>query len=333
MNASSTSSQNMNNDPYSPCDFQERLMAAQHLKELVKSTRQKLEIESSGRIMLLHSTSNTNAQSVMECRRFNEGSYFAPSKAATQPHALPKHQTDVAILRVVIDPRDIKFSTGSGEFYAPTQLTQSEFGTWMNPMRLADQEAPVKNDANVLSPFQQWFEGSQVIDDNGMPQMVFHNSPTANITEFRPFARDALNGDKSKADIDLIIERWKMAEKLSVSDFRVGTFFTPSKTDYAQYGAHQYAVYLKVLNPIVMNGKTGQSRIFDRTKCADALIIMHDGRIDEIAVLHQDQIRFSDTVSQSEILKYQNSHTIDKSLDNFAASESEQMTTPRPRAG
>ncbi len=139
--------------------------------------------------------------------------------------------------------------------------------------------------------FKRWFGQSKVVDEKGDPMVVYHNSPTTGISTFLPFARDTLNGDKTKADVEAIMARLRASAKIGTMDFRAGTFFTPSKSDYVGYGEHQYATYVKAENPIYFDGTTGKGTILDASKRADALIIRHDGKINEIAVLLPEQIK------------------------------------------
>lgn len=59
---------------------------------------------------------------------------FAPGqlKAAAMLQARPKHGKDTGCLVINVNPQDIEFSTGTGEFYAPEGLSLSEDGCWIS---------------------------------------------------------------------------------------------------------------------------------------------------------------------------------------------------------
>jgi len=118
------------NESNNQLEFQERMIAAQELKDKVIETRQKLQIDGNGYITLYHATSEKNAQSIMNNGKFHSQSFFAPSKAQTLPHARPKHGKDTITISIKVDPRDIEFSTGTGEFYCPHELIRNEYGIW-----------------------------------------------------------------------------------------------------------------------------------------------------------------------------------------------------------
>lgn len=110
-------------------DFQARVTAAQELADQVRSTGQRLNVLASGLVVLFHSTSDTNAQAIKDSGGFKGNTWFAPSKAASLLHAKPKHKK-TATVEIAIDAREIEFSTGTGEFYAPGGLKRGEAGQW-----------------------------------------------------------------------------------------------------------------------------------------------------------------------------------------------------------
>lgn len=113
-------------------DFQARVLAAQELANQVRSTGQRLTVLSSGLVALFHSTSDTNAQAIKDSGDFKGNTWLAPSKAASLLHAKPKHK-QTATVEIAIDAREIEFSTGTGEFYAPRGLKRGEAGQWHAP--------------------------------------------------------------------------------------------------------------------------------------------------------------------------------------------------------
>jgi hypothetical protein len=101
--------------------------------------------------------------------------------------------------------------------------------------------------------FKKWFgdwenepeNSSKVVDENGEPLVVYHYSNSKNIKEFYPFAQDLLNKNRTKKQVEDIIEKWKDSKSISLIDFSEGTFFTPNRGSYSSYGEVEYACFLK----------------------------------------------------------------------------------------
>jgi hypothetical protein len=133
---------------------------------------------------------------------------------------------------------------------------------------------------------------SKIVDENGEPMVVFHYSPTQGITEFLPFARDLLNGDKTRQEVKEIIERWQNQEQRGYMNFRAGTFFAPQRGSYASYGNAEYGVFLRAANPITKAGrKEATAPYADRPVDALMMDMEGDGTIREIAVFDPTQIK------------------------------------------
>lgn len=131
-------------------DLQDRAIEGQDLQDLVSETAQRLELTSLGYIVLYHGTNEKSAEKIQETGIFNDGSFFAASKAATLPHVKPKFGSNVSVIRIEVDPRDVEFSTGTGEFYSPDVLKKSEGGKWMSEERLLKEQS-IQN--ALISPF------------------------------------------------------------------------------------------------------------------------------------------------------------------------------------
>ena len=117
---------------FMPDQFQTKMLAAQDLADRVRSTRQRLSINSDGSIKLYHATSRESMASIASDRQFKGNTWFAASKAAAMLQARPKHGKDTGCLVINVNPQDIEFSTGTGEFYAPEGLSLSEDGCWIS---------------------------------------------------------------------------------------------------------------------------------------------------------------------------------------------------------
>lgn len=114
----------------SASDFQARVLAAQEMQERVRDTNQRLHINADGSVRLFHSTSAANMQAILQQGHFAGNTWFGASKSATIPHAKPKHGDETRTLEIPVEPRDIEFSTGTGEFYAPNGLKRHVDGIW-----------------------------------------------------------------------------------------------------------------------------------------------------------------------------------------------------------
>jgi hypothetical protein len=107
--------------------FQKRITEAQHLKQSLKdSYGTNLKINGNGSITLYHATSEANAEKIRE-HGFKPGTFFFASKTGnfngdSVSNYVKKHK-DACIMEVQVNPVDISFSSGTGEFYATSALT------------------------------------------------------------------------------------------------------------------------------------------------------------------------------------------------------------------
>jgi hypothetical protein len=143
--------------------------------------------------------------------------------------------------------------------------------------------------------FWRWFGDSKVVDEQGKPLVVYHNTHTQGIQEFLPFGRSLLNGDMSLDEIKAQVEKWRAAqqqnEPVGYMSFRNGTFFTPHAEMYEGYGPHKYAVYIKAEHPVIFDGVSKKARGDNPSIRRDALFIENNGELNEIAVFDPAQIK------------------------------------------
>ena len=150
--------------------------------------------------------------------------------------------------------------------------------------------------------FKKWFgdwendhaNASKVIDENGEPLVVYHYSNAKNIKEFYPFAQDLLNGNKSKKQVEDIISKWKNSKSISMMDFSSGTYFTPKKGAYSNYGEIEYACFLKgefIFNTGEFN--KGEKYIGNPSMKSPIWYYWND-IVPEIIVLYPNQIKLAD---------------------------------------
>lgn len=158
-----------------PADFQERVSAGQDLVDKVRSTGQRVTLNSDGTVTLYHGTSSANAAAIRDGRAFREGAFFAPSKKAVEPHVKPRHGRDTTIVGVRVDPRDVEFSTGTGEFYVPTKLVQDASGVWVSPAR-AERAQSFDQSAPGNPAFDRWFGKSKATGPGGKPRVFYHGA-------------------------------------------------------------------------------------------------------------------------------------------------------------
>ena len=131
---------------------------------------------------------------------------------------------------------------------------------------------------------------------------AYHNSPTAGIKSFMPFAMDLLNGSKTPVEVRQILQDWRdragRGENAGYMNYRAGTFFSTNETDYKGYGENQYRVFLKVQNALTKSGRRAAS--VEREDIPyDALYLDMDGdgKIEEIAIFDPNQIKSADPVT------------------------------------
>ena len=139
--------------------------------------------------------------------------------------------------------------------------------------------------------FQNWFGDSKVVEEAGKPRKLYHGT-AANFNEFKLAGKqqrtpeDALNWFK---------ERIAKNKNIPLHSWRMGTFFTP-KPDYASSYADSnrgvvYPVNLKADNPAWYDNVNKTYKLTIPDKTPDALIIHHDGDINEVVVPQPTQIK------------------------------------------
>lgn len=126
-------------------DFQERTIAAQDLADTAKEQKYRIPINSDGSITIYHGTSTENAQAINTKGKIESQSFFSPNKKGAEFYGKTKNKSG-EILPIKVDARDIEYSTGTGEIYAPTGLVKDIDGIWKSPNRakLSPKEGGVK---------------------------------------------------------------------------------------------------------------------------------------------------------------------------------------------
>lgn len=116
-------------------DFQERVIAAQDLQDTAKEQKYKIPINGDGSVTIYHGTSIENAQKINTSGKIESQSFFSPNKKGAEFYGKTKNKAG-EILPIKVDARDIEYSTGTGEIYAPKGLVRDTDGIWKSPERL-----------------------------------------------------------------------------------------------------------------------------------------------------------------------------------------------------
>lgn len=139
--------------------------------------------------------------------------------------------------------------------------------------------------------FRRWFGDSKIVDEEGKPLVVYHGTG-ADIKEFKPAGRQ----DKSSEEaLDWFRDRISKNRNIPLHSWRMGSFFSP-KPEYADSYTNEgkgmvYPVYLKAENPAWRDNVEKTYKVTNPKKTPDALIIHHNGDINEIVVPDPTQIK------------------------------------------
>ena len=120
---------------YQSNDFQERFIAAQDLRDSAKEQKYKVNIDGNGYVTVYHGTSQKNAEKIKSDGKFNESSFFSFRKSDVEYYAREKNKNG-EVIEIKVDPRDIEYSTGSGEVFAPDSLVKSDNGYYTSINRI-----------------------------------------------------------------------------------------------------------------------------------------------------------------------------------------------------
>ena len=139
--------------------------------------------------------------------------------------------------------------------------------------------------------FKRWFGDSKIVDEEGKPLVVYHGTG-ADIKEFKPAGRQ----DKSSEEaLDWFRDRISKNRNIPLHSWRMGSFFSP-KPEYTDSYTNEgkgmvYPVYLKAENPAWRDNVEKTYKVTNPKKTPDALIIHHNGDINEIVVPDPTQIK------------------------------------------
>jgi len=139
--------------------------------------------------------------------------------------------------------------------------------------------------------FRNWFGDSKVVDEEGNPLVVYHGTG-ADIKEFKPAGRQDTSSEEA---LDWFRNRISKNENIPLHSWRMGSFFSP-KPEYTDSYTNEgkgmvYPVYLKAENPAWRDNVEKTYKVTNPKKTPDALIIHHNGDINEIVVPDPTQIK------------------------------------------
>lgn len=158
---------------------------------------------------------------------------------------------------------------------------------------LSSNGQPIHSTVEGVENFWRWFGDSKVVDDQGRPLVVYHGT-SADIKIFKP--KFFYGEEESKKILDWYRDRKRKNLPVSLGDFRMGNFFSPSyeyADNYTGESGSIYPVYIRSENPAYINGfgKKIGGQVIEKT--VDALVIKNSdtGSIEEIAVIDSIQIK------------------------------------------
>jgi len=108
-------------------DFQERVRAAQDMRDEARGYGLRLKVNGDGTITFYHGTSKNNANLIQDSG-FDSQTYFSHTKKGAEYYANQKNK-DGIVIEIKADARDIEFAAGGAEFYSPNRLINNN-GVW-----------------------------------------------------------------------------------------------------------------------------------------------------------------------------------------------------------
>jgi hypothetical protein len=130
-------------------EFQDRAIAGQLLKKELHQEGLKLKQNPDGSVTVYHGTSKSIAEKIRISGELNENTFFSHSKSKSgmgsegaSDYARIRGQKDKSggeVMEVKVDPRDVDFNTGSGEFEATKKLVLDSDEIWKSAERVGKQ--------------------------------------------------------------------------------------------------------------------------------------------------------------------------------------------------
>lgn len=218
-------------------DTQNRTKAAKELQKEAKNYGINIKTNNDGTITLYHGTSQQNIANINK-NGFNEQSYFSHSKqrtgyddSAPEYYAKQKNK-DGEVIKIKVDPRDIEFVSGTGEFYAPTKLYNNN-GVWSSTKSESKQSTTDNQGRTLTKEQQEYFKDSKVRDEKGNLLEVYHGTNT----DFTVFKQ----GDGALGE---------------------GIYFAESEEYARSWGRNNKLIkaYVNVTNPYISHGPSSKTQ-------------------------------------------------------------------------
>mgnify|MGYP001590134577 CR=1 FL=1 len=118
-----------------PKDINERIIAGQDLRDMAKEQNYKIAVNPDGSVSMWHGTSKEKANNILTTGKLETQSFLSPNKKGSEYYAEGKAIGGESI-QVKVDARDVQYSTGTGEVFAPDGLVRDTDGIWKSPKRI-----------------------------------------------------------------------------------------------------------------------------------------------------------------------------------------------------
>ncbi len=183
-------------------DFQKRVTAGQEFSDDVRSVGRRKKVNSDGTVTLYHGTSVSFASEIRE-KGLQEQSFLSLSEKETTPHIQQIQDKTVVELRV--DPRDVEFSTGTQEVYAPQGLVLDKDGVWKAPQRIESQlTVPFKGFDDMTTKVLLRLEGKTTVSKQFIADLT--NNPDVRQAE-KNLIRDLLKEEGDTIDVQKFADK------------------------------------------------------------------------------------------------------------------------------
>ncbi|MDR0413401.1 MAG: hypothetical protein LBH61_06350, partial [Dysgonamonadaceae bacterium] len=115
-------------------DYIDRYEAGSELRKTLGNAGYRAKFTAHNTVILFHGSSSENISKIRKAG-LSEQSFLASSKKEVDKHVSAKRKNN-EIIEIQVDPRDIDFSTGTNEYYAPDGLAPGMDGVWASPKRI-----------------------------------------------------------------------------------------------------------------------------------------------------------------------------------------------------
>lgn len=117
-------------------ELTERQIARDEIDDELKSNGYKLSKNLDGTINLYHGTFPENAKKILQTGELKDFTFFSHAKTHSAFGSAGAKGYGKEVLTIKVDPRDVDFNTGSGEFEAEFGLIRDTDGIWKSPKRI-----------------------------------------------------------------------------------------------------------------------------------------------------------------------------------------------------